>query len=627
MKIVWYLCLLNFTYSFCDYVIVHNECGYDLYGAIYYHKKDRGFERRSEIKLITPKQFTNFDIPGFRLFHYRDFIFSLNKGDLLENLSEEQGELLGKKNVGSLTGDNFYIAIKDGHLNGYNRVEWMVLAPTLEQLTPLFSYLDTATLGMLRRRYYVDPYSKLDAGARFGNNLVQQELNYLSNRSDKTHTSLEKALSTKLKSAPRIALCTSGGGDRAMIGTLGFLKGIEEIGLLDSASYISTLSGSTWLVAPWITSDKSLDTMQSRLNKALATDLASIKRLGFSNIAKFSDIIMEKVAFKQPINAISDLYGFLLADTLLKDLATDPRKIFLADQINKIKDANKPFPIYTAISTIRPYKWLEFTPYEIGSSEFGANGVYIPSWALNRQFVNGKSLNYAPPVPLASLMAIWGSAFGINLEELLRELLDTNKLSFFMHKELLDNMKITNLENTRILAPEFLNYLYGLLNLPTNHPKQKPIFELTDAGIAFNLPLPPLLRPERQIDVIIIFDASASGIEKATELKKLQEWAKRTNTKLPDLNFNISESCHVFTSSDPKVPVFIYIPFIKNKAYTKFNPEECLGSWCGTFNFVYTPEQISDIVDFVKFSVVSNKEKIFSAIKQKYQGTNNHIAD
>jgi hypothetical protein len=38
--------------------------------------------------------------------------------------------------------------------------------------------------------------------------------------------------------------------------------------------------------------------------------------------------------------------------------------------------------------------------------------------------------------------------------------------------------------------------------------QSKPYLELSDAGIDFNLPFPPLLRPEREIDIIIACNSS-----------------------------------------------------------------------------------------------------------------------
>lgn len=47
---------------------------------------------------------------------------------------------------------------------------------------------------------------------------------------------------------PVIAIAGSGGGFRAMVGFAGVMKALFESGVLDCATYVAGLSGSTWLV-------------------------------------------------------------------------------------------------------------------------------------------------------------------------------------------------------------------------------------------------------------------------------------------------------------------------------------------------------------------------------------------
>lgn len=45
-----------------------------------------------------------------------------------------------------------------------------------------------------------------------------------------------------------VAILGSGGGFRAMVGFSGVIKALYESGILDCATYVAGLSGSTWLV-------------------------------------------------------------------------------------------------------------------------------------------------------------------------------------------------------------------------------------------------------------------------------------------------------------------------------------------------------------------------------------------
>ena len=55
---------------------------------------------------------------------------------------------------------------------------------------------------------------------------------------------------------PWQVVCRGGSFDELLVshirGVLGFLKGLEEIEVLDSVLYIASLSGSTWGTARWI---------------------------------------------------------------------------------------------------------------------------------------------------------------------------------------------------------------------------------------------------------------------------------------------------------------------------------------------------------------------------------------
>ena len=51
---------------------------------------------------------------------------------------------------------------------------------------------------------------------------------------------------------PRSAVCFSGGGTRSMVATLGQLRGLAMLGLLDQVGYLSCVSGSAWAVTSFV---------------------------------------------------------------------------------------------------------------------------------------------------------------------------------------------------------------------------------------------------------------------------------------------------------------------------------------------------------------------------------------
>ena len=59
---------------------------------------------------------------------------------------------------------------------------------------------------------------------------------------------LGKKAPKSLSETPTVAVMGSGGGIRAMVGYIGCLKALEDMGVLDASCYLSGLSGSTWLI-------------------------------------------------------------------------------------------------------------------------------------------------------------------------------------------------------------------------------------------------------------------------------------------------------------------------------------------------------------------------------------------
>ena len=85
---------------------------------------------------------------------------------------------------------------------------------------------------------------------RFSLSLCENEKQFRMRRKRKVLKTLQSIMSGKspnsLDETPTVAVMGSGGGIRAMVGYLGCLKALEDMGVLDAATYLSGLSGSTW---------------------------------------------------------------------------------------------------------------------------------------------------------------------------------------------------------------------------------------------------------------------------------------------------------------------------------------------------------------------------------------------
>ncbi|MBD3273142.1 hypothetical protein GF385_02210, partial [Candidatus Dependentiae bacterium] len=87
------------------------------------------------------------------------------------------------------------------------------------------------------------------------------------------------------KELPIVSVCSSGGGFRSMLATLGALEGLHNLNLLDSVFNISSLSGSAWGVMSWILSGKNIIEFNRNFSKKL-NDFYSLKKVSKINFNK-----------------------------------------------------------------------------------------------------------------------------------------------------------------------------------------------------------------------------------------------------------------------------------------------------------------------------------------------------
>lgn len=452
---------------------------------------------------------------------------------------------------------------------------------------------------------------------------------FLKNRLPVVKAALEKMLNRPLNDnqVPKITLVGSGGGYRAMFCTTGSLCAAKKMGLLDATTYLTALSGSTWCVAPWISTGKPLDEFKTYLQNCAAKS--------FGNLSLEEKILMVKAlakknAYKQPLTLV-DPYGGLLANRLLEALGDKRQKTKLSEQAQKIANGSYPYPIYVAIdgreSIITGQTWYEFTPHTIGDR---TNNMHIPTETYGKKFKQGIVIKDAPEKSLAYLMGTWGSAFGANVHEIILEIIKDNEILKTIFEILPDW-----LESDRLLPfyAKVANYMRDMDDIQdtTLTPEKHMLF--VDAGLEINLPYPPIsgICPERKADIIILLDASAGTM--GAELIKVNEYAKKHSLPFPTIDFDNIDKKTISIFKDEKdtsKPIVIYMPRISDKALWethKLDPEfahynlsgfdldyETNEGFCETQHFQYTPENSTLVMNQTEFNMLVNKNIIMKAI-------------
>jgi|SRR3989338_1525381 len=431
------------------------------------------------------------------------------------------------------------------------------------------------------------------AEVRRGKEINEEEKDIIEKRNKRIKKNIENILDKDIENVPKIGICASGGGCRAMLGTLGFLMGLEDIGVLDTVQYISSLSGSSWCIAPWISKEYRLIDLKQDLVKKLETNILT------ANL-DYSDLL-RKYAYEQPISMV-DIYGLLLGNKLLEN------NYKLSYQKNIINNRFYPFPIYTSIianNGLNLYEWMEYTPIEIGSRYMNS---YIPTWSFNRYFEYGYSLRSIQEPSLSYLMGIWGSAFSANINEILSHL--SNNLPQYIYNNLHYNAKTYNIGDYRFYPASVHNFSYNF-DSPFSNDKY---LTLIDAGLDFNLPLPPLL--ERNLDIIIVLDSSLY-VDSSPELFKAQNYAISRHLPFPSVDYTRAGREIISVFHSPNAPTILYLPRIFNPHYSiSYDPDQIIssGGYLNSFNFLYTPSQIDLLTGLTRFNAIQSQHFIYQII-------------
>ncbi|XP_046840432.1 cytosolic phospholipase A2-like isoform X1 [Xenia sp. Carnegie-2017] len=429
---------------------------------------------------------------------------------------------------------------------------------------------------------------------------------------------------------PVVAIMGSGGGYRAACGLSGVFSALQESCILDCATYVAGLSGSSWYLSTlyhkpaWptsITCNNMADELRERFNKSPLENL----KLNFISRLRAK----EK---RGKITKLVDLFGYFIGESLLDNTGAK-----LSDQCYRVKDAHAPLPITAAVHVRldEPAKefseWVEFTPYEYGFAKYG---VFGKTKDFGGKFYKGQLVKKYKEPQLSYLQGIWGSAFSIILNTLTnKDDKSDHEIQSEMAKHALKEAKECKTEaddsdedddedekendsedgpkspedvyesnkwwllealnpfnvmsSRRGKAAVVFNALRGLefkkeqndtYNKVTGY--QKTIC-LVDAGIAFNSPYPVLLRPERKVEIILSFDFSQrDGGDKEkpfSELLKAEKWAKESGLLFPPIEGNTLldkpeiQECYVFQdASNSKCPVILHFPIV-NKTFREFS--------------------------------------------------------
>ncbi|OLN86808.1 Lysophospholipase [Colletotrichum chlorophyti] len=335
---------------------------------------------------------------------------------------------------------------------------------------------------------------------------------------------------------PNIGLAVSGGGYRALMNGAGFLAAADSRtpnstsaggigGLLQSATYLAGLSGGGWLVGSIYSNNFSsvVDLQRGSQGSAVWKFDRSIfqgpREPGISilNTASYWRDVANQVDDKRDGYEVSitDYWGRALSYQLINATDGGPAYTFssIADEPD-FQSGQQPFPILVANGRAPNERIIslnatvyEFNPFELGTWDNTAFG-FAPLRYLASNFSAGRiPANGSCVRGFDQAGFVMGTSSSLFNQFMLQNI-SSSGLPDFIQSALTSILNILDQDNNDI-AQYVPNPFYGW-NPSSNVNANNTQLSLVDGGEDLqNIPLHPLIQPNRAVDVIFAVDSSA----------------------------------------------------------------------------------------------------------------------
>nr|XP_009916487.1 PREDICTED: cytosolic phospholipase A2 [Haliaeetus albicilla] len=198
-----------------------------------------------------------------------------------------------------------------------------------------------------------------------------------------------------------------------MVGFAGVMKALYESGVLDCATYIAGLSGSTWYMSTLYSHPDFPEKGPKEINQELMNSVSHnpLLLLTPQKVKRYIEALWNKKSSGQPVT-FTDIFGMLIGETLIHNRMDTT----LSNMKEKINNAQCALPLFTClhvkpdVSELMFADWVEFSPYEIGMAKYG---TFMSPDLFGSKFFMGTVVKKYSENPLHFLMGVWGSAFSI----------------------------------------------------------------------------------------------------------------------------------------------------------------------------------------------------------------------
>uniref|UniRef100_A0A8C3NHM2 Phospholipase A2 n=1 Tax=Geospiza parvula TaxID=87175 RepID=A0A8C3NHM2_GEOPR len=489
-----------------------------------------------------------------------------------------------------------------------------------------------------------------DLDLRLGFGLCAEEQDFIHKRKKVVAAALKNLLhldeDLQEDEVPVVAVVTAAGGVRSMTAMFGSLLALQELGVLDCVSYISGLSATTWTMSKlyedenW--SQKDLRGPVGDIRKHVTK--SKLHCFSLEHMKYYENELCER---KQEGHKVSftDLWG-LFIDCMLHHQESTHK---LSDQKLAVNQGQNPLPIYLSLnvkddfSTLDFKEWVEFTPYEVGLLKYGA---FVHSEDFGSEFFMGRRMKKIPESHICFLeenhpalpkkpheQTTCLSIPKGYLSKTLREMMTGRPVVSTYHNFL----KGLQLHNRYLENESFCMWKDTVLDSSPNQLNEMSDYlKLIDTAFFINTSCPPILRPERKVDVIL--HLNYSGGSQTLPLDLFSEYCLEHGIPFPctDLSQEDREhlkECYVFEDS-LEAPILAYFPLVcdtfqKYKApNVERSPAEmeqgrvdvsnCAAPY-GTGLLTYTEENFNKLLNLCSYNILNNKHLILQALRTAVQ--------
>ncbi|NWS98286.1 PA24E phospholipase, partial [Mionectes macconnelli] len=517
---------------------------------------------------------------------------------------------------------------------------------------------------------------------RLGFDLCAEEQDFICKRKKVVAAALKNVLQLdedlQEDEVPVVAVVTAAGGVRSMTAMFGSLLALQELGVLDCVSYISGLSATTWTMsklyedANW--SQKDLRGPISDIRKHVIK--SKLHCFSMDHMKYYENELCER---KQEGHKLSftDLWGLFINCMLHHQESTQK----LSDQQLAVNQGQNPLPVYLSLnvkdnfSTLDFKEWVEFTPYEVGLLKYGA---FVRSEDFGSEFFMGHRMKKIPESHICFLEGMWSNIFSQNFmdavylsghsEDFWHRWTRDTEHDIEEHPALLKkpheqttclsipkgypSNTLREMMTGRPVVSTYHNFLKGLQlhkkylenesfcmwkdtvldSSPNQLNEMGDYLKLIDTAFFINTSCPPILRPERKVDVIL--HLNYSGGSQTLPLDLFSEYCLEHGIPFPSTELSQEDrehlkECYVFEDS-LEAPILAFFPLVCDtfQRYKAPNVERsptemeqgrvdvsnCAAPY-GTGLLTYSEENFDKLLNLCCYNILNNKHLILQALQ------------